>query len=251
MNETDYEARACTQCGEMIATKDMTMKPNRQFHTKTAFEMSTELRGLIDAQPVTKFTELQAETTYFYKPSYGNGESVCTVKRLLPSKKMADVVFYGELNPRRITPTRYHGTFRPLPDGLHDWLSTTHEQVIDAAIAQGLEVPARVRVYYPEKFTELPERFSLKQLQDALRPQWSQYLTAEAVATMIEERHKGIRRLDLELPKVTALNPAHVQDYERYIANHNADIDFYRWLQPLVAEGGVFYVSGEKSQPAH
>lgn len=223
--------------GEM---EGMAQTAERNFHQKTAYEMATELQALINAQPVTQFSDLQEGVDYHYKN--GSGESIVTVKRMLPSRKMADVLFLRDTNPRRITPSKYYGTFRPLSDELKSYINVTHESVIDEAIRRRLEIPARVRVHYPEKFVELPERFGVERLRKVIKPQWGQFVTAESLAAMIEERHGSIRKMDLELPKVAAMNPAHVQDYERYIASYNADLDFFRWLQPHIAEGGVFYI---------
>lgn len=218
----------------------------RQFHTKTAYEMTKELREMLFALPVVQFQNLQAEIVYHFKPSYGT-ERVLTVNRLLPSRKIADVTHYGDERPQRVTSTRYRGEFRALSSELLSWMSATHEQLIDMAITQGLEVPPRVRVHYPEKFVELPERFDLKQMQKVLKPEWGKFVNEQFVIEMIEQRHAGIRRLDLELPKVAAMNPALVADYEKYIADHNADIDFYRWLLPHVSKGGIFHI--EEHQP--
>lgn len=221
-----------------------TMTTTHSFHVKTAYEMATAIKALIDSCPVTVFSELETGKQYHYKN--GSGETVVSVERMLPSRKMADVLFYGEAQPRRITPTRYYGTFRELSDEVKPWLGVTHEAVIDAAITEGREVPARVRVHYPDKFVELPERFSVQQLRDTIRPQWGKVVTATVVDEMIEQRHQQIRKVDEQLPKVVALSPDHVKDYERYIANWTTDLDFYRWLRPLVDTGGVFDLNGEK-----
>lgn len=218
------------------------------FHQQTAYDMAKQLRTMLEALPTAKFPDLREQSMYQYENG-GSQMRVLTVARMLPSRKMADVQFYGEDQTQRITPSRYYGIFRELNDEIKKWLGVTHENVIDSAITEGLSIPARVRVHYPDKFVELPERFSVKQLQDVLRPSWGKFVTAETVAEMIEQRHQSIRKMDLELPKVAVLNPAHIQDYERYIAGYNTDIDFYRWLQPLVAEGGVFCIENGPESP--
>jgi hypothetical protein len=159
---------------------------------------------------------------------------------------MADVLFYGDEQPRRITPTRYYGTFRPLSDELRAWLGVTHEAVVDRAIADGLEIPARVRIHYPDKFVRLPERFDVKRLRDTLRPSWGKVITAEVADAMIEQEHKQMRGLLESKTKAVALNPDVDKDYDRYIQTCIDDIDFYRWLRPLVDVGEVFDLKGEK-----
>lgn len=216
------------------------------FHQKTAFEMAEELQARLMALPVTIFADMQAGVTYYYKPSYGNGQKALTVRRMLPSRKMADVSDYGDERVYRITPTRYYGTFRALPDELLPWLGVTHEQVIDHAIADGLEVPARVRIHYPEKFIELPERFELKHLQDVLKPTWGKVLTAPLTDEAIEENHKQVKRLYKAMVRAVVVNPSVRQDYTAFIQNAIDNIDFYRWLRPHVDVGGVFYLNGEK-----
>jgi hypothetical protein len=219
---------------------------NRDFHTKTAYEMASELQQSLEALPVTSFPDLRAGTTYYYKPSYGSGDKALTVRRMLPSRKMADVSDYGTERIYRITPTQYHGSFRALSEELLPWLGVTHEQVVDEAVAKGLEVPARVRVHYPQKFVELPERFELKHLQDVLKPIWGRTLTAATADDAIQENHKQIKRLYKAMVRAVIVNPSTRQDYTAFIQNAIDDIDFYRWLRPHVDVGGVFYLNGEK-----
>lgn len=219
------------------------------YHEKTQFEMATELQAQIQALPVTEFADLQPGTIYHYKPSYSGcyeGERVLVVRRMLPSRKMADVSDYGSETIRRITPTHYHGNFRALTDELQRWIGVTHEQVVDQAIADGLEVPARVRIHYPDKFIELPERFELKYLQEALKPEWGKALTTALVDDVIAENHKQIKRLYKAMVRAVVVNPSVRQDYTGYIQHRIDDVDFYRWLRPHVDVGGVFYLNGEK-----
>jgi hypothetical protein len=119
--------------------------------------------------------------------------------------------------------------------------------VIDQAVADGLEVPARVRIYYPQKFVELPERFELKHLQQVLKPEWGRVLTAALVDAAIAENHKQIKRLYKAMVRAVVVNPSVRQDYTGYIQNAIDEIDFYRWLRPHVDVGGVFYVNGAAS----
>lgn len=216
------------------------------FHTKTAYEMATELQERLNTLPVTSFADLRAGVTYYYRPSYGNGQQALTVRRMLPSKKMADVSDYGNERVYRITPSRYHGTFRALSDDLLPWLGVTHEQVIDKAITDDLDIPARIRVHYPDKFIQTPERFTVKRLRDVLRPEWGKVMTLAAVDEIIVSHHERVKGLQESRAKAVVLNPDSRLDYDKYIQNCIDDIDFYRWLRPHVDVGGVFYLNGEK-----
>lgn len=121
-----------------------------------------------------------------------------------------------------------------------------HRQVIDEALRRGLEIPARVRVRYADLFIEQPSRFRARRLTEFLMPTWGRAVTADAIDQMIAETHTRIRKLEEERVKSLVLNPAHSQDYDKYIADAIADTDFYRWVKPHVEVGGVFYLNGEK-----
>jgi len=218
----------------------------RQFHQMTAFEMATELKRLIDAQPKLDFEQLEAGQVVYYKSSYSDRDQVLRVVKTTPKRKLADVEALNGNYKFRAAKGSYHGKFSVLDEELISFVGLTHELVIDEALSRGLEIPARVRVHYPDKFIETPERFTVKRLRDVLRPEWGRAMTPAAVDAVIADHHGRVRQLQESRVKAVALNPGSSLDYDKYIQNCIDDIDFYRWLRPHVDAGGVFYLNGEK-----
>lgn len=141
----------------------------------------------------------------------------------------------------------YRGSFSVLNEELISFVGLKeHRHVIDEALKRGLEIPARVRVRYAELFIEQPSRFRAGRLTEFMQPTWGRAVTADAIDQMIAEKHNTIRKLEEERVKSLVLNPAHSQDYDKYISDAIADTDFYRWVRPHVEIGGMFYLNGEK-----
>jgi hypothetical protein len=115
-----------------------------------------------------------------------------------------------------------------------------------------LEVPPEVRREYPALFVEIPERFAqpprhtaAERVRNALNPLWVLRKNPIGPATFhaqIAEAHRQIAILQDTRCQAVAENPDTAADYDQYIADHRRDIDFYRWLRPLVDAGGVFHI---------
>ena len=133
-----------------------------------------------------------------------------------------------------------------------------HEEVVKAAVDAGLDVPPVVRREYPALFVEIPERFAqppchygrASASNNAFNPAWVRREEAVAPAHLdaqIEEAHRQIATLQDTRCQAVVANPDTAGDYDRYIAEHRADIDFYRWLRRLVDVGGVFHIPATKA----
>ena len=84
-----------------------------------------------------------------------------------------------------------------------------------------------------------------QRVANAFSPTWVRRTRPVSPATLdaqIEEAHRQIAMLQDTRCQAVAANPDTAADYDRYIAEHRADIDFYRWLRRLVDVGGVFHV---------
>lgn len=229
---------------------DYTYALARNFHSRIQNEMATELQKLITSQPIVAFDRLTSGQVVYFKPRYGKGDEILEVIKLLPSGKMVDTKVYGDGREKRIRPNNYHGAFYLMNDETLSFVGMTHEGVVKEAMQRGLPIPPSVRIYYPNLFVVLPERFKPERLERILKPEWHRVMTAEIVDQMIAEHHKSIAQLQEEMPKAVVLNPSVRSDYDGYINNRKEDIDFYRWLRPLVDAGGVFYVESEKAAAA-
>lgn len=219
----------------------------REFHRKTPFEVADEIKRLIAAQPKITFEQLEVGQVVYYKSSYSDRDQVLRVVKTTPKRKLADVEQIDGAYALRAAAGSYHGSFSVLNDELISFVNLKdHKEVIIEALGRGLEVPARVRVRYADLFIEQPSRFRAKRLTEFLMPTWGRAVTADAIDQMIAEKHTTIHKLEEERVRSLVLNPAHSQDYDKYIADAIADTDFYRWVRPHVEQGGIFYLNGEK-----
>lgn len=219
----------------------------REFHRKTPFEVADEIKRLIAEQPKVDFEQLEAGQVVFYKPSYSNNSQVLRVVKTTPKRKLADVESVDGSRRFRAAQGSYYGQFSVLNDELISFVELKeHWSVIEEALRRGLEIPARVRVQYAEKFIEQPSRFRTGRLAEFIMPQWGKSVTAKAIDEAVSDTHKRIRQLEEGRTKSLAINPPHSKDYDEFITKAIEDLDFYRWVRPLVEPSGVFYLNGEK-----
>lgn len=224
--------------------KDYTFALERRYHQMTADEMGKDLRALMEARPHVPFEALEAGHLAYSPPIYqGAGDDVFKVLKVMPKRTQLEAVRPGqESQPFKAYRGSYPGRFTILDDALASMLGLTHREIVEEAVRRGLTVPNQVRVYYPELFVTLPERFDAQRLIDTVKPQWGQKVTDLTVAAFIEERHRRIRQIESQMAKAVVLNPDTAPDYDRYIQGYMQDIDFYRWLLPHVSEGGALYI---------
>lgn len=218
----------------------------REFHRKTQFEMADEIKKLIAQQPQVKFEELEVGQVVYYCESGYSKHQVLRVLKTTPARKLADVAAIDGSYQFRAAKGKYYGTFSLLNEELVSFVGLTHEDVVKEAMRRGLEIPARVRIRYAELFVEQPARFRKGRLTEFMQPSWGKAITVTAIDAMIDNSHATIRKMEEARVKSAAMNPDHGLDYDIYIANGLGDLDFYRWVRPLVEEGGVFYLNGDK-----
>jgi len=224
------------------------------FHQVVAYDMSVKCRAMLDARPTCQFADVQPGKTYVYKPPYGNHMQLVTVGEVTPKRTQAVASVNGSA-ACRIYRGSYEGTFSELDADLIALSPVKHEEVVKAAVERGLDVPPKVRRQYPALFVEIPKRFAqeprhtaAERVKNALNPDWVRRTEPVGPATFdrqIEEAHRQIAELQDTRVQAVVANPDTAADYDRYIADHRADIDFYRWLRRLVDVGGVFYVPAE------
>ena len=226
------------------------------FHKLVAYDMARECRAMLDARPTCEFAGLKPGKTYCYKPPYGNRFELLTIGEVTPKRTQAVAAVNGN-GPRRIYRGSYEGTFSELDADLIALSPVKHEEVVKAAVERGLDVPPEVRREYPALFVEIPERFAqpprhsaTERVKNALNPTWVLRKEPVGPATFdaqIEEAHRQIAVLQDTRCQAVAANPDTAADYDRYIAAHRADIDFYRWLRRLVDVGGIFCIPAAKA----
>lgn len=219
----------------------------REFHRKTPFEVADEIKRLIAEQSKVNFEQLEAGQVVHYKSSYGDRDQVLRIVKTTPKRKLADVESVDGGYKFRAAQGNYRGSFSVLNDELISFVELKeHWSVVEEALRRGLEIPARVRVRYAEKFVEQPSRFRQGRLTEFMQPSWGKTITANAIDEMIADCHSTMRSMEEARVKSAALNPAHGMDYDIFIAGKLGDLDFYRWVKPHVEQGGVFYLNGEK-----
>ena len=219
------------------------------FHKLTACEMGQRCRAMLDKRPTCQFADVQPSKTYLYKAPCGGHMEILTIGEVTPKRTQAVAGING--STRRIFKGSYEGTFSELDADLIALSSVKHEEVVKAAVERGLDVPPVVRREYPALFVEIPERFAhgchsaAERVANALNDAWVRRINPVSLATLdaqIEEAHRQIAVLQDTRCQAVAANPDTAPDYDRYIAEHRADIDFYRWLRRLVDVGGIFHL---------
>ena len=113
------------------------------FHRMVANDMARECRAMLDACPTCEFEGLEAGKIYCYKPSYGT-PALVVVGQTTPKRRQA-VASVNQGEPRRIYKGDYYGSFIELDADLRALTGITHEMIVAAAVAAGLEVPPEVR----------------------------------------------------------------------------------------------------------
>jgi len=221
------------------------------FHKMPAYDMGQRCRAMLDKRPTCRFAELQPGKTYLYKASYGNHMELLTVGEVTPKRTQAVAAVNGN-GPRRIYRGSYEGTFSELDADLVALSPLKHDEVVQAAVERGLDVPPVVRREYPALFVKIPERFAqaprhsaAERVRNALNPDWVRRTEPVGPATFdaqIEEAHRQIAILQDTRCQAVVANPDTAVDYDRFLAEHRADIDFYRWLRRLVDVGGIFHL---------
>jgi len=224
------------------------------FHRMVAYDMSRACRAMLDACPTCEFEGLEAGKSYCYKPSCGSPALVVVEQTTAKRRQAVARVNQGE--PGRIYKGDYYSTFVELSAELCALTGITHEMVVAAAVAKGLDVPAEVRREYPALFVEIPERFAqppnttaTERVTHALSASWvasTKTVTPATIDVQIEDAHRQIATTQDTRCQAVALNPDTAPDYDRYIQEYRNDIDFYRWLRKLVDVGGVFYLEETK-----
>lgn len=226
------------------------------FHKMLAFDMGQKCRAMLDKRPTCRFADVQPGKTYVYKALYGNHMEMLTIGEVTPKRTQA-VASVNQGEPRRIYRGSYKGNFSELDADLIALANVKHEIVVKAAVDAGLDVPPEVRREYPALFVEIPERFAqlprhtaAERVTNALNDTWVRRTNPLSPATLdaqIEEAHRQIAVLQDTRCQAVVANPDTAPDYDCYIAEHRADIDFYRWLRRLVDVGGIFHVPAPPS----
>jgi len=218
------------------------------FHRMVANDMARECRAMLDACPTCEFEGLEAGKSYCYKPSYG-APALVVVGQTTPKRRQA-VASVNQGEPRRIYKGDYYGSFIELDADLRALTGITHEMIVAAAVAAGMEVPPEVRRQYPGLFVAIPERFAngrfsaMERVTQSLTPPMfaKEAVSVTDIDAWIEHTHYLMATMRCEKTRRTALNPDMAVDYDRYLADNLDDIDFYRWLRRLVDLGGGFHV---------
>ena len=234
----------------MTMTTGIDVALRKGFHTMTKDDMCREGRAMLDARPTCDFASIQPGKTYAYKAASNNYDVRLLIISEMTPKRTQAVVSVNHQAPRRIYKGDYTGTFSELDADLIALSDTQHETIIAAAVGMGLEVPPVVRREYPALFVEIPERFAqpnttaAERVANALSDTWLRRdpVTTATLDAQIEEAHRQIAELQDTRCQAVVANPDTAGDYDRYLAGHRNDIDFYRWLRRLVDVGGIFSI---------
>lgn len=238
------------------------------FHQDTSASMTRVLRDLLDACPERDGKALSPGQTY-YQPQGSGRSRVFTVVRSTASRAQVIVRIHGEDAEKRLFQGDMRGaSFRELSPLLVSLLGVTHEDVVRAAIQEGLQVAPQARREYPDLFVDVPERVreydvhrlpsataddGLGWLRKALQTNfWAGMrdpgdLTAGTVDGWIEQAHRDLSRIVDEGARRRAAGADMEDDFLRYERRYLDQIERWRWLRPLLEPGGVFHVAKDVS----
>jgi len=230
-------------------------------HALTRNTMATRLRDMLAACPTVEFSGLESGGVYAYKTYHGYQQ--IAVGRITPSGTQAEVSINGSM-ATRIRASGFRDKFIKLSPELITLSDASHAEIVGSAHNMGLLIPPQVRREHPDLFVTVPERFaipdhtdSLKKatavdrLKDSLSESYFRRPCAVGVQQVdewIEEAHHRIARGQNHANMLVGTNPDLLADIDRALAEQWNNIDFYRWLRPLVDVGGVFYIPPETEE---
>lgn len=228
--------------------KDFGVPVARGYYAVTAHDMSRDLRERVERLPKRAFSELEVGDVVFKPRAYEGGSTdVFKVLKVTPHRRQIEAVRPGpDSRPFRAYAGSHPSPLTVFDDEMISLIGVTHRDVVAEAVRLKLEVPAEVRIYYPEMFVEIPGRFAAERVAEALRPSWGRKVSASTVMACKEERHVRVRQMEEHMSKAVVLNPAVAADYERLILGCLSDIDFFTWLLPHVSAGGALHVPGDE-----
>lgn len=243
MTQMTLEEAMDAAAREEAPARDLSFAIARGHHAATANEMARDLKAYADGLPKRSFEELEeGQTVYMRAPYTGARDDVFTVLKTTPARKQLEAVRPGEdSHPFRAYKGSYPGTFIVLDEHMISMLGVTHRDVVVEALRRKLDVPGSVRVYYPELFITTPERFTAECVAEFVRPAWGKKVTDATARSCAEASLARIVELESLRSKAVVLNAAVAADYDRMIEGCRADIDFYRWIEPHLAEGGALH----------
>lgn len=235
------------------------------FHLMSNHDMAMKCRAMLDKQPICLFTSLQAGHTYAYRRYDGADVThVYLIGSVTPSGKQAMVQELPLGLAQKAYAGALSGQFIKLSQDLIDMIGYTHECVIEQAKLEGLydktPAPLAVKREHPQLFVEIPLRFgknpenekfgtAVARVRHALERLVGGVnrgpVTPVCVEAWIEEAHRNIAKLTCERTRKVVDDSSLAQDYDKYIDEYKGDIEFYRWLLPLVGKGGAFDGTGD------
>ena len=226
------------------------------FHQMTPRGMAKMIHVMLAACSQYKFEELKKSElpALFYvksNSSYSQAETLVVYSVTAKAGQATASRWPNPAQSKIYKSNHKYEIFYALTPDLQNLLGVTHEQIVTAAVETKLQIPVQVRILYPQLFIEIPEGIETERVRKALSPDWTRadenglYTTPEMVIAAIEEEHTAIKRWT-ELNSLFVKQPDPkiarklVEDNERIAQSHFHNIEFYRWLEPLVQPGAVF-----------
>ena len=249
-----------------MTPESITLAHRLGFHAMTRHAMAEHCRGMLAKCLPYSFAAIEPHRTYLYRTAGNNGGSMVRVREVTPKRTQAVVLIGDNDRPVRIHAGTWRGDFLELTPDLIALADADHREIVAAAVQAGLDVPPLVRREYPDLFVAVPERFAIPdhtasekkataadRLRDALSDSYfyrPRAIGVREVDEWIEEAHKRIAVHHIHAAMLVNANPDTLPDLDRSLAEQWANIDFYRWLRPLLDAGAVFHIE-RKNESAH
>jgi hypothetical protein len=239
----------------------------RGFHRMRRSDCAGAMKAMYNACPVVEFADLKPGSIV----SHENGGSgylssttykIYRVVRHTPSGTQVALKPYPETYEVKLDRRTVRGKFRELSEETFAVLQVSHRMIVEEAIYRGLYIPPIVRREYPELFVDIPERFGFTAPHHYIRTTEAERVaesmfcgnflrkptTEKTVLGWIDSAHGKIQEMADYAIRKAATNPDVSEDFDRYTTEFQDNIDFYRWLLPLVSERGVFYIESKPEE---
>jgi hypothetical protein len=250
----------CTEYNTNMTITQLTKAIENNIHTKSQYDFGLWVEQQLDSLPtytldmlatrVINFPCLVMETSMSGGYFSHRSRTILTLHKFTPSKTQAIVSNYNNHSNQYKITRKSSGTFSIIPEDLV-WLIglNDHKRIVEFALEKNLNIPASVRVEYPELFIDIPQWVKEdhnKQFTKLLNGKgyWKyDRLLPTNLESMIEEKIKYVGKLQFEMESASLRSPNSRGDYEKLISDNMRTIELYRWLIPHISEGGVFYDS--------
>ena len=128
---------------------------------------------------------------------------------------------------------------KPISTRRLDRVSPPGRARVEDAIRAGSAVPSRVRRFYPELFSDIPDGVDTKELVTLLTG-WKTMTGPVDIMACLESTHESLRRHDRDSAMLVVRGGRLQDEMDTARQSLLKRLALFTWLEPLVSAGGVF-----------